>query len=356
MDIKQQLKQIAEIFDQKLATYWDQELAANFGFNLKQKELVKTLIEHAKEHNLRKAKRLRAALVYYGYLLGQESDQVDDKIYYAGMAVELVHTALLMHDDFMDQDEMRRGQPTTHKVFGEIDQHYGNAMAINIGDAVLTLGYNLLLRSSSNPELVTQAMAKLLKSITHCAYGQAFDVYLEKHHDHWQEADIIAVHQSKTSTYTYDNPLAIGAILAGLDQTILDILHDYAMSAGVAFQLQDDILGIFGDPLKTGKSANSDLLQGKGTLLIMKTFDLGSETHKQALLKVWGQKQATEADIQAAKQAMIDSGSLDYSRKISKHYAEQALEHIPKLKQKNLNPIAIDFLDKIAQYMINRDM
>lgn len=353
MDVKQTLNDFVKIIDEKLDIYWKDEINKEFGFSQKQKDLVKKMLLHAQEHNLRAAKRIRGSFVYYGYQLGKP---VDDRIWDAAMGVELVHTALLMHDDVMDQDNVRRGKPTTHKYFEEGDSHYGESMAYTLGDIVLTIGYELVLRSKFQPDLVIKATEKLLRGITNTAHGQAYDVSLEKMVDTWEEEDVIVLHKAKTAIYTYENPLFIGAYLANLGPDVLTILHDYSMDGGVAFQLQDDILGVYGDPEKTGKSANSDLLQGKVTLLILKTLSDGTEQQVEALEKIWGKRNAENIDIENAKKAIIDSGSLEYSRVISKEYAAKAAKTAEKLRALSLNTEAIDFIQGIAEYMVNRDV
>ena len=354
MDAKQTLIDFVGVIDEKLKKYWAEELALDFGFNEKQKELVRKMVTHAEEHNMRAAKRIRGAFVYYGYLLGNKAP--DERIWKAAMGTELVHTALLMHDDFMDQDDIRRGGPTTHKFFENGDGHYGESMAVDVGDAVLELGQELLLTANFDAELVKKATIKMLRGIANTAWGQAYDVSLEKMRGEWTEDDGITVHKAKTAIYTYENPLFIGAILAGLEGEVFEILHDYSMDGGVAFQLQDDILGVFGDPEKTGKSANSDLLQGKCTLLAMKTLLEGSEQQKMDLVKVWGKRKADDTAIRAAKQALIDSGSLEYNRTISRVYAQKAVESAEKLRTLRLSSEAIDFIQGIAQYMVNREV
>lgn len=354
MDVKEKLNEYIEFIDKKLIDYWDSELAIGFGFNQKQKLLVKGMLEHSKEHDLRPAKRLRGSFVHYGYLLGKS--EVDERIVKAAMGVELVHTALLMHDDFMDQDDVRRGGPTTHKFFENGDKHYGESMAVNIGDALLEIGQELLLSANFEDNLVRRAALKMLRGITNTAWGQAYDVTLEKMKNEWTEDDVITVHKAKTAIYTYENPLFIGAILAGLEGKVFEILHDYAMAGGVAFQLQDDILGVYGDPEKTGKSANSDLLQGKCTLLVMKVFKEGSQEQIGAVEKVWGKRKASIEDIEAAKKAIKDSGSLEYSRTIAKDYAQKAANTAERLRVLNLDKEAIDYIQGIAQYMADRDV
>ncbi|MBI2464624.1 polyprenyl synthetase family protein [Candidatus Shapirobacteria bacterium] len=353
MNAKETLQQFVPIIDAKLKEYWESELALGFGYNQKQMDLVRKMVEHASEHSLRSSKRLRGAFTYYGYLLGKP---VDDRIWKAAIGVELVHTALLMHDDMMDQDDVRRGKPTTHKYFEDGDRHYGDSMAVDVGDAVLEIGQELLLSAEFEDKLVRRATLKMLRGITNTAWGQAYDVTLEKILEKCTEDDVITVHRAKTAIYTYENPLHIGAMLAGLGEDTLKILTDYSMDGGVAFQLQDDILGVFGDPEKTGKSANSDLLQGKVTLLILRTLKDGTPKQIEALKKVWGKRSAKQTDIDGAKQAIIDSRSLQYSGNISRSYAQKAADIAEKLRSLNLNSEAIDFIQGVALYMVNRDV
>lgn len=351
---KAKLTDFVKLIDKELTNYFKGELKNIFGVSKKEKDLDKNILEHIMEHDLRPAKRLRGSFIYYGYRLFK--DDKESEIRKAAMSIELIHTALLMHDDFMDQDDIRRGGPTTQYFFGKDDLHYGESMAVNVGDAVLELGQELLLSANFEAELVKKATIKMLRGITNTAWGQAYDVSLEKMRGEWTEDDVITVHKAKTAIYTYENPLFIGAILAGLEGEVFEILHDYSMDGGVAFQLQDDILGVFGDPEKTGKSANSDLLQGKCTLLAMKTLLEGSEQQKRDLEKVWGKRIADDVAIRAAKQALIDSGSLEYNRTISRVYAQKAVESAEKLRTLQLSSEAIDFIQGIAQYMVNREV
>lgn len=351
---KTTLEHYITLIDPRLDDHWRKELALGFGFNEKQRALVVKIIDHAQEHNLRPAKRLRASFVHYGYLLNHR--EVDERIWNAAMAVELVHTALLMHDDFMDQDATRRGKPTTHEYFAQGDTHYGHAMAVSVGDAVLCAGFQLLMESGFDAVPLKSAMSKMLRGIANTAHGQAYDVSLEKLRNEWTEDDVMTVHKAKTSIYTYENPLYIGAYLGEAAPHVFPLLHVYAMDGGVAFQLQDDILGVYGDPERTGKSANSDLLQGKATLLVMKVFHEGTAAQIQAVEKVWGKRHASDADIQDAKQAIIDSGSLEYSNTISRTYAAQAAQYARKLRALDLNTEAIDYIEGVAEYMVHREL
>ena len=229
-------------------------------------------------------------------------------------------------------------------------------MACCLGDTLMALGYEELLKLNFDDRIVKKAMVKLLRGITHTTYGQAFDVSLEKM-DNWSENDVISLHSAKTAIYTYENPLLIGGILAGLEKPILDILSKYSMYGGVEFQLQDDILGIFGDEKKTGKSSNSDLIHGKRTLLILKTLELGNKEQQEDIKKVWGKGINDEELVSRAKKAIIESGSLDYSKKLINVYAEKSIETAKELhKFKNLNSEAIEFITELSHYLANREV
>lgn len=364
---KDNLVSLAKTIDLRLEKYWDEEVGKNFGFNDSQRKIVKEIILHSKEHNLRSAKRARAAFVVYGYMLGEKLSglprptKVEPRndgggdVWKVAESVELVHTALLMHDDFMDEDLVRRGKPTTQVFFGKEDKHFGEAMAVSVGDAVLCLGFERLMDSGFGVERILKAMKKMLRAITNTAFGQAYDVSLPTLGE-ISEEKVLSLHRAKTGLYTYENPLLIGAILAELSQEVVEILKSYSTDGGVAFQLQDDILGVFGNEDKTGKSANSDLLQGKVTLLIVKVMELGNVEQKEAVLKVWGKKTADVRDIEKAKEAIKESGAYKYSVELARKLNERSVQTIQKLRKLNLNNEAVDYLEGIARYMVEREV
>lgn len=353
MDVKEVLANFAKEVEGKLEKYWQEQVDLNFGFNQKQKDLVKKMLGHATDHNKIGGKRLRAALLYHTFCMGEKV--ITEAVWNAAMSVEIVHTALLMHDDFMDEDELRRGKPTTQVVFGKENKHYGESMAVSLGDGVLLMGYELLLESGFDKELTSKAVSHYLRGVVNTAWGQAFDVslpYLGK----WTEEDVIALHSAKTAIYTYQNPIFIGAILAQLPQEVFPTLEKYAMHAGVAFQIQDDILGVFGETESTGKSADSDLLQGKSTLLALKTLEMGNAEQVKAFEKVWGKKESTKKDIDLAKKAIKESGALKYNVDFSKLEAKKAVDIVKELDRIGLKKEGLDFLEGIAVYMVNREV
>ena len=359
---KVKLMEIVKLVNKELEKYFDKELESVFGVSKKEKELARHMLTHIKEHNLRPAKRLRASFVINGHkLLGGASDK---NILPVAMGIELIHTALLMHDDFMDQDGIRRGLLTTHKYYSNYHkregyrfdpEHYGNTMAVNAGDAALLLGYELISKSNFDPGLKIRALNNTLRGIVNTVFGQAFDVTLEAS-GKGTEQDVFDLHHAKTAIYTYQNPLHVGTILGGGKENDLELINKYAVPGGVAFQLQDDALGMFGDPVKTGKVANSDLKQGKMTLLILFALKNGNKTQVKRLKEIWGDENLDEKDANDARQIVIDTKSLEHSKKISIEWAKRAQLAIPKMREKRWNRKAIEYLDGIAQYMIEREL
>lgn len=359
---KNTLVNFVKVINNELKKYFDKELKTPFGVSKKEKSLTTHILRHIKEHNLRPAKRLRGSLANYSYKLFNGSSK--NAAVRAAMCVELVHTALLMHDDFMDQDDKRRGLPTTHEYYKSYHSqkgfrfdgaHYGNTLAINAGDVALCLGYEILSKTVAPSEQVNKAMARLLRGIANTAYGQAYDATLESM-GNASEQDIIDLHRAKTAIYTYENPLHIGAILAGAKDVDLELLTEYAVPAGIAFQLQDDILGLFGDPEKTGKPAHSDLRQGKMTLLIIKALEFANKGQRKDLQDVWGKRIIRDIDARIARKIVKETGSLEYSKNTAVKWAKKAQEAIPKMNRRKWNSESVDYLDGIAQYMVERDV
>ena len=346
----------------ELEEYFNRNLKNTFGVSKSEKALTKHILSHIKEHNLRPAKRLRGSFVHAGYRLFKNDKEKD--LVKAATSVELIHTALLMHDDFMDQDDTRRGLPTTHEYFKKYHRkhkfrfdshHFGESMAVNTGDVALMMGFRILGESNFPVTAKLSAINRILKGIENTAYGQSYDMMLENKGAASQK-DIINLHNAKTAIYTYENPLYIGAILAGAKKSDLEIISQYAIPGGIAFQLQDDILGLFGDTKKTGKPAYSDLRQGKMTLLIIKAFETANKKQKIKIAQIWGNKNLTTSKAQEVRKIVVETGSLEYSKQTAIKWAKKAQKAIPKMIRKGWNPKAIQYLDGIAQYMVERDL
>jgi geranylgeranyl diphosphate synthase, type I len=358
---KETLLSIARKVDEKLEVYLVSEIQNAFGVSEKEKKLSRLILSHLKEHNLRSAKRLRAAFVIFGHKLLKTPSS---EIMKAAVCVELIHSGLLMMDDFMDQDELRRGKPTTHIFFKNFHQkefkrgdslHYGESFASNTGLLAVCMGLEVLGKSRFEESKKNEALNRLYRGVVNTTLGQAFDLSLESG-EMAEEQDILDLHHAKTAIYTYENPLHVGAVLAGANENDLGLLSRYAIAGGIAFQLQDDILGLFGDTAKTGKPNNSDLRQGKMTLLIIKALEMGNQNQIETINKYWGKNDITEKQAEEVRKVVIDTGSLEYSKQISIGLAKKAQLAVTDMYKKGWDKEAIEFLNGIAQYMVERDL
>ncbi len=161
------------------------------------------------------------------------------------------------------------------------------------------------------------------------------------------------MYEYKTAKYTFEGPLHLGAILGGADDKFLNQLSQYAIPAGIAFQIQDDILGIFGDEKKTGKPVGSDIRQGKYTILVAKAFEKANPRQKKILARCLGNKNLTKKDIEDFRKVIIESGSLDYAKNLAMKLVWEAKKELEKIK---MNSETKKFLRGIAEYMIKREL
>lgn len=362
LEAKANLVKLVALVDSRLRNYFDLQIKDSYGQSKVIREMSAKIWKHMAEHNLRPAKRLRASFIYYGYKLfgGKNEDLALD----ASMSIELIHTGLLMHDDFMDQDDIRRGEPTTHKYFESWHREnewqsdgklYGESMAVSVGDMALLAGYEILNNLEVEEKHKRCAMNKLLRGVINTGIGQSYDVTLQAI-GKAEDQDIVNLHIGKTGIYTYETPLVVGALLAGADDEAVKLLTDYSMSGGVAFQIQDDILGVFGDPEVTGKSDNSDLKQRKVTLLSTYVLNNAAVDDKERFLQLWGKRDLSSVEAEECRNIIVRSGSLDYSRKMAVDMAKKALLVIPIMREKRLVEESISYLEGIAMYMVEREL
>ncbi len=292
----------------------------------------------SKDYTLRGGKRLRAFLIMIGYWSKEWRRKDLDKLRYLMAGIEFLQSYFLVHDDIMDKDELRRGGPTVHvwfekkcneeKLLGDC-KHYGISQAILAGDYLETLAVSSFYRLGLPGNIIEELLRRYTKGLRTVSYGQYLDLLiaytpLEK----VSEEDIYNIHKLKTASYTVELPLHLGAIASTLyTPKLLEELSSYAIPAGIAFQLQDDILGLYGDPKITGKPVGSDVREKKKTLLIVKAYELGSEREKRFLEKIYNEKRSEEItidDIEEVRRIVRETGSYDYSVKKMQNYVNEA--------------------------------
>jgi geranylgeranyl diphosphate synthase, type I len=289
-------------------------------------------------------KCLRGTLVKLGYTLGTPG--AEGKICTVAAAYEILHTSILIHDDIIDQSRLRRGKPTIHHALG--DNNYGTSQSICLGDIGFFLANKLIAESafSSSAKIVSL----LSQIITDTFFGEMLDIELTSNSILRNEKDVLSMQRFKTAQYTIAGPLLIGAELGNVSAEVLSAIRMFGEYIGIAFQIQDDILGMFGNEQITGKSSYSDIEEGKNTLLI--TFALGhaSAAQKKLLLEYYGKGKLENGKYEMIKMTIQETGALTYSHAKAKRYVTRGKKIIPQLtSDKTLQRYLTDFADFIIE-------
>ncbi len=316
-----------------------------------------------KEFMTRGAKRLRGSFVYHTYKMCDGEDEAS--VLQVALAVELIHAYLLIEDDFMDLSQLRRGDLTAHEIFTKqyIDQkfnrqdakHFGDSIAVTTGLVGSHMAMQIILELNVSDSLKVKLLNNLNKKIEITGYGQIADVYNSVKAG-VSEEEVLNMLNWKTGVYTYENPLHLGAILAGASDAELEHLTRFAIPAGIAFQIQDDILGIFGDVNEMGKSNMDDIKEGKYTLLIHKALERGNSEEKEFILNVLGKRDLTIEEHAKVQQIIVNTGSLEYTRNLAKKYVYEAKEALLRNKNEKWIDENFNYLIGIADYMIERSV
>ena len=327
---------------------------------------TRELVEVGENYTLRGGKRLRALLIIAGYWSAGCNLKEIDRVLDLGVAIELLQSYLLIHDDVMDKDELRRGGPTVHVVFTKkcIEQgwreclHYGISQAITLGDFLEACAVGLLM-APYLPANVTRELVKTYsRGLRKVAYGQFLDVMLSQLPlAEISEKDVLQVYKLKTSSYTIELPLHLGALACiGGYTEILDDLSRYAIPAGVAFQIRDDIIGLYGSPEVIGKPAGSDVKGRKKTLLVIKAYEFGGESERRFLRDVYEvlePQQITDFHVNKVREIVKVTGSLSYNEQLVDKYVIEALNALES--SKNICKEAKDFLKFITMRLAYRE-
>jgi geranylgeranyl diphosphate synthase type I len=295
-------------------------------------------------------KKLRGAEIKLGYeLCGKRAGK---EVIKASTSIEIIHSFLLMHDDFMDQDDLRRGQPTSHKQYEKgHTPHFGLSMAVDTGDLGMFLAYEMLIGTHIPPKQKTAAWKILNETIIEVAYGQALDLHYESRKKVIEE-DVLRVHTHKTATYTVTAPLQMGAVLGGASKQKLQALEKFGRPVGIAFQLRDDELGMFSDEKTLGKPADSDLKEGKNTLLFVKALELGDKKQKKFIKYAHGNSNLTVKEVEKVRHIIIDTGALACSQKLGRKLVEKGKKFVPQITKDSRHQ---ETLYSLADFIIERE-
>mgnify|MGYP000433295258 CR=1 FL=1 len=253
----------------------------------------------------------------------------------AGAAVEILHNFTLIHDDIMDKDEMRRGKPTVHKLWGV-------EMAILAGDLLYAKAYQALLglyKLGVSSERVTRAIELLTWGSVSVAEGQALDMEFEKRDD-VSEEEYLEMIKKKTAAL-FMASAGIGGIVGGGDDNSIRALMEYARYMGIAFQIRDDILGLIGDEKVLGKPVLSDIREGKRTILVIYTLPKLNEKERLKLLSVLGNRQASLDELREAAELIRSTGAIEYADKLAEKYIDESLKALNKVDIKDTEALRL---------------
>ncbi len=327
MDVKQRLKEMSAELDGPIRSYIADEEPSN-------------LIEATRQYPYAGGKRMRPSMVVAACrAVGGDGS----KAIPMAVAIEYIHNFTLIHDDLMDGDEMRRGMKTSHVV-------YGMPTAILAGDALFAKAYQIIGDLDIPAEGMREILSLVSKAVWDLARGQQMDVNNEN-------ADFITLdHYIETITgktsVLFAAGAASGAIIGGAKKDVVDSIQKYALSLGVAFQMYDDILGVYGDPKVTGKSAGNDIRKGKYTVMICHAHDtIKDEKVWKQFMSVFGKIDATDDEIEVARKILKDCGSYDYAIDLAKKYTDEAIDSLKCLKDSDDK----EFMIELAKFSMNRD-
>lgn len=282
---------------------------------------------------VRGGKRFRAAFCHWGYRAIRPDVTDDAALARACAALELLHASALVHDDFMDASDTRRGRPSTHRAFeaehraagwrGDPVQ-FGAAAAILLGDLLLGWSEDMLRRSGFGADEVAAGLALFELCRSEVIAGQFLDVSVQAR-GHADVDTAMTVLRYKSAKYSIERPLHIGAGLAGATPAQIEQLTRVGLPLGEAFQLRDDLLGVFGDPAQTGKPAGDDLVEGKRTVLVALTLDGASQAAAQRLDSALGTP-LSDADVAELRAIIDDSGARAQVEAVIGQLADRAVE------------------------------
>lgn len=315
----------------------------------------------------RGGKRIRGALVMAGYdMLADATAESRPVILQAARAIEMTHAYILIIDDIQDRSPVRRGGPTAHYLLADYHrkhnlagqaEHFGVAIALNAALTGAHLAQHLL--ASLDESVVTQS-AKLQaidivnQTMVITAHGQTNDIFNES-------VPVVTEHEAdnvlewKTAHYTFLNPLMVGMTLAGASQVDARAVEAYAMHAGRAYQITDDILGTFGNEFESGKSPLDDIKEGKRTLLVTYVLEHAPKADQYFLLQMLGNEHLSLPEFERCKQIITECGALTYAKDKAKAHVASAVAALEQAAaQRQWQPSIVLFLRGLVEYLPSR--
>jgi len=263
-----------------------------------------------------------------------------------GCALEIVHSFTLVHDDVMDNDEMRRGRPTLHVL-------YDVPTAIITGDALFAVAFKVLSTTKVDGERLRRLLANLSDTVYLVAEGQQMDIDFENSPEVTTEAYMEMV--EKKTAVLFGCAAEGGAIIGGGSEKQMKDMYEYARLLGIGFQIWDDVLGLTANQKVLGKPVGSDIRNGKRTLIVvhaMETLGPAGKKRHAKVLKALGNPKATDQEVAAVIELFKQIGSLDHVKELALGYAEQAKKRLRSLPASDER----EFLRAVVDFSVGREL
>lgn len=347
MNLMQALKENKKQIDNFLSVYLTEKKEEAS----KHDEELSTHIDLIEKQILRSGKRIRPFIMGLTYSIAGGENR--DLIIRLGAAVELLHQYFLIHDDIVDKDDERYGDLSLHKVFEEKigDGYSGISMAIISGDYINSLVHEIIINTDIEAGKKVEIIALLHQTIQNTIAGWQIHYFQNKTPiEQASEERYIRGMELVSAKYTFETPALLGLILQN-NQELIPTLKECAHLIGVAFQIQDDILGVFGDTNKTGKPSGNDLREGKKTLLILRAYKNADIEQRKYICDYLG-KEIDQQQLDELRDIITQTGSLTSSQDMARSYIREAKTLLDDI---NSDSDDLDTLRQLADFVINRE-
>lgn len=304
-----------------------------------------------------KGKHLRGCFFLLSYEMAGGTELAD--VLPMAAAIEVNGSALLVHDDIMDNDMLRRGSPSMFARYIEegkkIRAHdpirYGVGAGILIGDIGILFGFELLNRANVSAECRRMIFERYSQDVQTTAVGQMIDFDFSNTTSEPTEEDILKLYSMKTAQYSLVNPFLMGALAAGAHRAYCAQLTDICNDLGIIFQIRDDVMGLLGDEKVTGKAAQSDVRENKKTLIRKYLFEIAEEENKEQLDRVFGNPTISESDFTALLAFVASSKVED---RINQKLTSMASSTLTKLNALSLPKEYLQLMNELVDYSLTR--
>lgn len=308
---------------------------------------------------LAEGKCVRSGYLYLGWQCGARPSEATVR---AAASLELLHAFALVQDDVMDESDMRRGRPSAHRAFEQWHQErglpgssarFGESAAVLLGDLCLVWAEQMLRESGVSATALARAWPRYDAMRTELAVGQFADLVNDSA-GFPSLAEVLDVARRKSGNYTVRRPLEIGAALAGCDDTVLGVLGRYGGAIGEAFQLRDDLLGVFGAPATTGKPTGTDLIARKATTVVVAGYELASGAQQRQFKEFMTADHLSSDDVTRWQALISEVGTVKWIEDMIGQRYTEAVEALGSLGPSQLDTGARSALITMASACTER--